>query len=84
MQIISSSEARTHLSAMIDKAQSEPVTIQKQGRNAAVLLSYEAYEQLTADPVRCFQSICDRIRKDAQERGLTEEIFNAIIAQKDA
>ncbi len=83
MQIISSSDARNNLAAMLDKAQYEPIAIQKQGRNAAVLLSYAEYERLTGDPVRRFQSICDRIGRNARERGLTDELFDKIIAQKD-
>jgi antitoxin Phd len=82
MHIISSSEARNNLAAMLDKAQHEPIAIQKQGRNTAVLLSYEEYERLTADPVRRFESICTRIGHSAKERGLTDELFDAILAQK--
>lgn len=83
MQIISASDARNNLAEMLDRAKSEPITIQKQGRNAGVLLSYEEYERLVADPVRRFQSICERIGRNARERGLTEEIFNEIMAQDD-
>lgn len=83
VQIISSSEARNNLAAMLDRAQHEPIAIQKQGRNAAVLLSYEEYERLTADPVRRFQNLCERIGRNARERGLTDELFDKIIAQKD-
>lgn len=83
MQTVSSSEARNHLAAVLDKAQHEPITIQKQGRNAAVLLSYEEYERLTADPARRFQSICERIGRNARDRGLTDEIFDEIMAQED-
>jgi prevent-host-death family protein len=82
MQVISSSEARNNLAAMLDKAQQEPIAIQKQGRNAAVLLSYEEYERLTADPVRRFQSICERIGRNAAARGLTDELFHEILAQE--
>jgi len=83
MQTISSSEARNNLAAMLDKAQHEPIAIQKQGRNAAVLLSYEEYERLTVDSIRRFHNICERIGRNARERGLTDEIFDEIMAQKD-
>lgn len=83
MQTISSSEARNNLAAMLDKAQHEPIAIQKQGRNTAVLLSYEEYERLTADPIHRFQSVCERISRNARERGLTDDIFNEIMAQGD-
>jgi len=82
MQTITSSEARNNLAAMLDRAQHEPIAIQKQGRKAAVLVSYEEYERLTNDPARRFQSICQRIGKNARERGLTDELFDSIMAQK--
>ncbi len=82
MQTVSSSDARNNLAAILDKAQHEPITIQKQGRNTAVLLSYEEYERLISDKVRRFQSICDRISRNARARGLTDEIFDSIMVQK--
>lgn len=81
MQIVSASDARNNLAEMLDRAKNEPIAIQKQGRNAGVLLSYEEYERLTADPVLRFQNICDRIGRNAKERGLTDEIFNEILMQ---
>ena len=41
MTTISASEAKTHFGALITKAQKEPVTIEKQGRPVAVVLSFE-------------------------------------------
>jgi prevent-host-death family protein len=81
MQIVTSSEARNHLSAMLDCAQHEPVMIQKQGRNAAVLLSYEAYQKLTNTAARDFDLLCERIGKNARKRGLTDKIFDEIMAE---
>lgn len=83
METVSSSEARNNLAAMLEKAQHEPITIQKQGRNAAVLVSYEEYERLTVDPVRRFHNTCERIGKNAKERGLTDAAFDEIMAKND-
>lgn len=83
MQIVSSSDARNHLAAMLDQAQHAPITIQKQGRNTAVLLSYDEYERLTSSPAKRFQSVCERISRNAKERGLTDEIFNDLITNND-
>ena len=44
MNTISASEAKTHFGALIDRVQHEPVTIQKQGRPVAVMVSFESYE----------------------------------------
>jgi len=83
MQIISSSEARNNLAAMLDKAQHEPIAIQKQGRKAAVLVSYAEYERLTNASVVAFQAIYDTVGKKAEARGLTEEKLAEILAAHD-
>lgn len=45
MTRLSASKAKTHFGSLLDQAQREPVTIEKQGRPVAVILSYEAYNQ---------------------------------------
>ncbi len=76
MRHVSASEAKQTLSAILDAAQREPVVIQKQRRDIAVVLSMRDYERLTAVNVADFQEYCDRISKRAQERGLTEDQLN--------
>lgn len=49
MTKLSASEAKTHFGALIDQAQKEPVTIEKQGRPVAVVLSYSAYIEQQKD-----------------------------------
>ena len=44
-----STEAKTHFGALLDKAQREPVRIEKKGRPVAVIMSeneYQIYEDL--------------------------------------
>ncbi len=45
MTTISASEAKTHFGALMDKSQKEPVTIEKQGRPVAVVISFEHYQE---------------------------------------
>lgn len=45
MDTVNATEAKTHFGALIDRAQREPVTIQKQGRPVAVLVSFKTYNQ---------------------------------------
>lgn len=82
MEPIAASRARENFSALLDKAQHEPVTIQKQGRNAAVLISYEEYERLTNAQKLAFQAICDDVGEKAASRGLTEEKLIQLLAKK--
>ena len=46
MQTFSATEAKAKLGLILDTAQREPVTIEKQGRPYAVVLPMEAYEIL--------------------------------------
>jgi prevent-host-death family protein len=82
MQTISSSDARNNLAAMLDKAQHEPIAIQKQGRTTAVLVSYEEYERLTNASVAAFQAICDTVGAKAKSRGLTEAKLAKLLAKQ--
>jgi prevent-host-death family protein len=83
MQTVSSSDIRNNFAAMLEKAQHEPVAIQKQGRNAAVLLSYEAFERLTNAHRNAFQAVCDDVGAKAAARGLTEAKLIEILASDD-
>lgn len=81
MEVTSASDVRNNLAAMLEKAQHAPVIIQKQGRNAAVLLSCEEYERLTNAQRRAFQVLCDDVGEKAAAKGLTEEKLMAILAE---
>jgi len=82
MRHISASEAKQTLSAILEAAQREPVIIQKQRRDVAVLLSMRDYERLTAINLADFQNYCDRISQRARERGLTEQTLNALLYEE--
>ena len=81
MRRVSVSEAKRQLDALIDAARHEPVMIQKQRRDVAVLLSVEAYERITAFNRKAFLDFCEPAGKEAEERGLNEEILNQILAE---
>ena len=52
---IPAAEAKTHFGALLEKVQREPVTISKQGRPVAVLMSmdeYEAHQRLKLEHLR--------------------------------
>ena len=44
--VFAASYAKNNFGHMLDTAQRKPVTIQKKGRNVAVVLSYNEYERL--------------------------------------
>ena len=53
MTKVSASDAKTRFGALLDQAQLEPVTIEKQGRPVAVMVSFQTYtEQQNAAPTQ--------------------------------
>jgi prevent-host-death family protein len=80
MQIVSATEAKQTFAAVIDKAQREPVIIRKQNRDVAVIMSMEDYQRITEANVQEFQQFRENMGRKAQERGLTEDKLNELLA----
>ncbi len=81
MQYISATDAKKTLGAVIDKAQREPVVIQKQNRDAAVVISPEDYKRLTKLNIEEFQKFRDDVAQRAAAHGLTKSKLNKILDQ---
>ncbi len=66
---VSATEAKVHFGKLIDTARREAVSIEKQGRSVAVILSSEEYERL-----RELEDALWALRADsAKEEGLLSE-----------
>ena len=48
MKVIPATEAKTNFGALLDSTQREPVTISKKGRQVAVLMSAQEFEEQEA------------------------------------
>ena len=83
MQYVSASDAKQRLAAILDTAQREPVMIRRQKRYVAVVLSAQEYKRVYALNREEFQRFCDRVGKDATNRGLTENKLADILADAD-
>ena len=81
MQFVSASEARQRLGAVLDAAQREPVTIRRQKREVAVVLSPSDYRRLTTLNIAEFQRFCDRVSASATAKGLTEETLSELLTR---
>ena len=79
MRFVSASEAKQRLAAVLDAAQREPVTIRRQNREVAVVISPMDYRRLTTANIGEFQRFCDRVSEAAQARGLTEDELDEIL-----
>lgn len=83
MRAITASEAKQGFANLIDIASREPVVIQRQKRDVAVVLSMAEYERLTRLNVAEFQRFCDRIGGQAEAAGLTEDKLAKLLASDD-
>lgn len=79
MRYVSATEAKQRLAALLDAAQREPVTIRRQKRDVAVLMSPREYDRLRALNTAEFQRYCDRVGERAAARGLTEDKLTEIL-----
>ncbi|MBC9868544.1 MAG: type II toxin-antitoxin system prevent-host-death family antitoxin [Opitutae bacterium] len=79
MKQVSANEAKQSLGKVIDTVQREPVVIQRYNRDAAVMLSMQDYEKLTALNIEEFDRFCDRVGERAKKRGLTTSKLKRIL-----
>ena len=73
MRIVSATGARQQFAELLDATQREAIMIQRRGRDAAVILSPDAYDRLRAHDLEALERFCDHIGQQAAARGLTEE-----------
>lgn len=79
MRYVSASEAKQRLAALLDAAQREPVTIRRQNRDIAVVISCTDYRRLTGGNVEAFRQFCNRISETAKARGMTEDKLDRLL-----
>ncbi|MCZ2174132.1 MAG: type II toxin-antitoxin system Phd/YefM family antitoxin [Burkholderiales bacterium] len=79
MRTISASEAKQGLAGVIEAAAREPVVIQRQKRDVAVVLSPQEYGRLVRLNVAEFQRFCDMVGAKAKA-GMTEAKLDQLLA----
>ncbi len=83
MRTVTASEAKQALASVIDSVAREPVVIQRQKRDVAVMMSIQEYERLVHLNVSEFQRFCDVVGASAADAGMTEEKLAALFAHDD-
>jgi prevent-host-death family protein len=73
MRIVSATDAKQRLAALLDAAQREPVLIRRQNRDVAVIMSAEEYERIRKTNIAELKRTMDRIGAQAAANGMTEE-----------
>jgi antitoxin Phd len=82
MRTVTASEAKQGLAAVIEAASREPVMIQRQKRDVAVVLSPREYERLVRLNVAEFQRFCDQVGAAAERAGMTEAKLAELLADE--
>jgi prevent-host-death family protein len=68
-------------SALVEAAQAGPVTIDRQNRELAVILSIEDFEWMRAAHLDRLKELGSEISAEAKANGLTEEILKGLLAE---
>ena len=83
MRTVTASEARQGLSEVIEAARREPVIIQRQKRDVAVVMSMDEYQRLVHLNVAEFQRFSDRVGVKAKQAGMTEDVLQELLSGED-
>uniref|UniRef100_E6QKD1 Antitoxin n=1 Tax=mine drainage metagenome TaxID=410659 RepID=E6QKD1_9ZZZZ len=82
MATVSATEAKQRFAAVLDLAQREPVTICRNKRTVAVLISAEDYQRFRAGQWREFNRLADEMARQAKENGLTQDELDLILSER--
>lgn len=80
MQIMSSTDVKQSFGTALDAAQREPVIIQKQNRDVAVLISMAEFDKLRGLRLQVLDRIEREIAAAARTQGFTEQQLEEMIA----
>jgi prevent-host-death family protein len=79
MKKITATDAKNRLGAILDDAQREPVVIQRQERDVAVVMSIAEFERMRSANVRAFLDLRNEVAAEAKRNGLTEKKLKALL-----
>ena len=87
MRTMSAKDAKNHFGELLLEAQKAPVTIEKNGRPVAVLLSFEEHEEiekLRLDHLRAMVAEADEAVAQGDVHEWTDELSSQIRAEGEA
>ena len=83
MRKVAATEAKNRLGAILDEAQREPIVIQKQDRDVAVILSMADFNRIRASNVDAFLEASKALAAEAKAKGLTAKKLASLLADED-
>ena len=82
MRTISSIDAKNRFGQLLDAAKQAPVAVTKNGRPAAIVMSVQEYRRMRGAAWDRLSTTMDGARKEAAERGLTDELLDELLADE--
>jgi len=79
MKKVAATEAKNRLGAILDDAQREPIVIQRQERDVAVVISMADFERLRSANLQAFFEARNELAAEAKRHGLTEKKLKALL-----
>lgn len=83
MKKVTATEAKNRLGALIDDAQREPIVIQRQERDVAVILSAAEFDRMRRSNVSAFLKASKAVAAEAKANGLTARKLATLLADED-
>lgn len=83
MKKVAATEAKNRLGAILDAAQREPVIIQRQSRDVAVILSMAEFDRIRARNVAAFFEASKAVAAEARDKGMTAKKLASLLADED-
>lgn len=83
MPTVSATHAKQNFAAMLDLSQREPVRIQRNERDVAVLISAEDYKQIHQLRVRELLRLSEENGRYADSQGMTDELLEQLLAGEE-
>ena len=83
MKTVAATEAKNRLGAVLDEAQREPIVIQRQERDIAVVMSMAEYERMRSGNIRAFLDLRDEIAAEAAGKGLSDRRLDELLTDDD-
>ncbi|MGF1609820.1 MAG: type II toxin-antitoxin system Phd/YefM family antitoxin [Kiloniellales bacterium] len=80
---MSAFEARNRFGQLLDAVQHEPVTVTRNGRPVAVLMSVNDYERMRGTACLRLPQTVEQMHREAQAKGLSEEMLDQLL-QRDS
>ena len=82
MRTVTTREAESAFTKVIEAAQREPVAVTENGEPSAVVMSYDDYQRITGRARRELLETMQRMRAYAAEQGLTEAKLDELLADE--